>query len=272
MERPQRRPPPPRHHVTAVTVAAVQRIAELALALSLKGVPLAAGPNERLAYIYQNQLTEEEFGRWSAAANTHAEVSDAALAALESADATGRGTTSRLSCSVETRELWFHGRVEHLRCFLNDQAKAPGGLGSSARSAVTTADDGTDGAVVAAAATAARLGSPGTPARPLMPMKEYRLRAAHADLITAVNGSHRHRSRLPPPECFQVGTNTLHLAANTAEFKARKDSELCFACTMGTVQRNQHFLACPLHGTQASAQQREDPAGRVKGATAPRAY
>ena len=101
-------------------------------------------------------------------------------------------------------------------------------------------------------------------------MTECRLRAAHADLITAVNWSHRHRSRLPPPEYF--GTNMLHLAANTAEFKARKDSELCFACTMGTVQRNQHFLACPLHGTQASAQQREDPAGRVKGATAPRAY
>ena len=141
---------------------AVQRIAEMSLALSLKGVPLTVGPNERLAYIYQNQLTEEEFGRWSAAANAHVEVSDAALAALESADATDRGTTSRLSCSVETRERWFLGRVEHLRCFLNDQAKAPGGLGSSVRAAVTTADDGTDGTVVAAAATTTSPGTPGS--------------------------------------------------------------------------------------------------------------
>ncbi len=38
---------------------AVQRVAELlVLALSLKGVPLAAGPNEQPAY-YQNQLSEE---------------------------------------------------------------------------------------------------------------------------------------------------------------------------------------------------------------------
>ena len=101
-------------------------------------------------------------------------------------------------------------------------------------------------------------------------MTECRLRAAHADLITAVHGSNRQWPRLPPPEHF--GPSSLHLVANTAEFKARKDSELCFACTMETVQRNQHFLACPLHGTQASAQQQEDPTGRVKGATAPRAY
>ncbi len=39
---------------------AVQRVAELVSALSLKGVPLAAGPNEQLAY-YQNQLSEEGF-------------------------------------------------------------------------------------------------------------------------------------------------------------------------------------------------------------------
>jgi hypothetical protein len=35
---------------------AVQLVAELVLALSLKGVPLTAWPNEQLAYIYQNQL------------------------------------------------------------------------------------------------------------------------------------------------------------------------------------------------------------------------
>jgi hypothetical protein len=82
---------------------AVQRVAELVLALSLKGVPLTAGPNEQLAYIYQNQLSEEEFSRWSAAANAHHEVSDAALAALESAAAAESGATSRSSAS---REHW----------------------------------------------------------------------------------------------------------------------------------------------------------------------
>jgi hypothetical protein len=56
---------------------AVQRVAELVLALQHKGVPHSAGPNEQLAYLYQNQLTEEEFRQWSAAANAHSEVSDA---------------------------------------------------------------------------------------------------------------------------------------------------------------------------------------------------
>ena len=97
---------------------AVQRVAELVLALNLKGVPLTAGPKEQLAHVCQNQLSEQEFSAWSAAANAHHEVSDAALAALESAAATDRGTRSRLSCSGATREHWFHGRAEHMRSFL----------------------------------------------------------------------------------------------------------------------------------------------------------
>ncbi len=50
---------------------AVQRVAESVLALRLKGVPLTAGPDEKLAYIYQDQLSEEEFSRRSAADNAH---------------------------------------------------------------------------------------------------------------------------------------------------------------------------------------------------------
>ncbi len=106
---------------------AVQRVAELVLALQHKGVPHSAGPNQQLAYLYQNQPTEEEFRQWSAAAKAHSEVSDAALAALESADAADRGATFRLSCSGDTRDRWFQGRVEHLCTFLNDQARAHGG-------------------------------------------------------------------------------------------------------------------------------------------------
>ncbi len=54
-------------------------------------------------------------------------MSDAALAALESAAAAESGATSRLS--RESREHWFLGRAEDIRSFLMDQAKALGGAG-----------------------------------------------------------------------------------------------------------------------------------------------
>jgi len=245
---------------------AVQRISELVLVLQHKGAPLTAGPNEQLAYLYQNQLTEEEFRQWSAAANSHSDVSDAALAALESADAADRGATSRLSCSGDTRDRWFHGRVEHLRTFLNDQARAPGG--PTARAAVTTAEDEDD---AAADGTATRAAGQGATAPDLV---ECRLRVAYGDLIEAVfppkakKGEPRTVS-LSPPEYF--GGNPKHLAANTKEFRARQEGSFCFACVMGSPRV--HVLACTRHGKGASAKEREDPAGRVKGAHLPgRAY
>jgi hypothetical protein len=69
------------------------------------------------------------FGRWSAAPNAHLKVSDAALAALESAAAAESSATSRLSCSSASREHLFLGRAEDIRSFLMDQAKALGGAG-----------------------------------------------------------------------------------------------------------------------------------------------
>jgi hypothetical protein len=245
---------------------AVQRVAELVLALQHKGVPHSAGPNEQLAYLYQNQLTEEEFRQWSAAANAHSEVSDAALAALESADAADHGATSRLSCSGDTRDRWFQGRVEHLRTFLNDQARAPGG--PAARAAVTTAEDEDDTATGGPAAVAA--GTPG----PTPGLLECRLRVAYVDLIAAVHpprgkGGGANKTPLSPPEYF--GANPQNLTANTKEFRDRQQGSFCFACAMGT--QRFHFLACPRHGKGASAKEREDPAGRVKGANLPgRAY
>jgi hypothetical protein len=94
-----------------------------------QGVPLSAGPNEQLACIHQNQLSEEEFTRRSAAANSSTpEVPDADLAARESAAAAERGaTTSRLSRSHESREHRLLIREEHTRSFVMDQPRAPGG-------------------------------------------------------------------------------------------------------------------------------------------------
>jgi hypothetical protein len=88
-----------------------------------------------------------EFSRWLAAANARHQVldaghqvSDAALAALESAAAADCSTISRLSCSSETREHLFHCRAEHTRSFHMDQAKALGGQDAQARAAVTVTD------------------------------------------------------------------------------------------------------------------------------------
>ena len=228
---------------------AVQRVAELVLALSLKGVPLTAGPNEQLAYIYQNQLSEEEFSRWSAAANAHHEVSDAALAALESAAAAECGATSRLSCSRESREHWFLGRAEHIRSFLMDQAKALGGQGAPARAAVTTADGGTDNAL---SGTTGGHGPP-TPVAAVSDT-ECRLRVARAERAT---------SSVAPPEYH--GPNAQHVAANKAEFEKRKTCGACFACLNTRVQYGTYHLECRQHGRQATPQQRVDKALRVPG-------
>ena len=251
---------------------AVQRVAELVLALSLKGVPLAAGPNEQLAYVYQNQLSEEEFSRWSAAANAHHAVSDAALATLESTAAADRGTTSRLSCSGATREHWFQGRAEHLRSFLMDQARAPGGGGTPARAAVVAADGTADGPVVTvvgpvptAAGAAGHRSVPGGASTDLL---ECRLRVARADLIAAAQGHQQPRGKaLPPPEYY--GANPQHQDANSAEFRGRREKDECFACTMSDIQRGLHFLSCSRHGTGATWKSREDPLRRVKGAALP---
>ena len=156
--------------------------------------------------------------------------------------------------------------MEHLRTFLNDQARAPGG--PAARAAVTTAEDEDDTATDGPAAVAA--GTPG----PTPGLLECRLRVAYVDLIAAVHpprgkGGGANKTPLSPPEYF--GANPQNLTANTKEFRDRQQGSFCFACAMGT--QRFHFLACPRHGKGASAKEREDPAGRVKGANLPgRAY
>lgn len=235
---------------------AVQRVAELVLALSLKGVPLAAGPNEQLAYIYQNQLSEEEFSRWSAAANAHHQVSDAALAALESAASADRGTTSRLSCSSETREQWFHGRAEHIRSFLMDQAKALGGPDTPARAAVAAADGSADVVVPAPAGAAGGSGGSGPTSVPGISDMECRLRVAYAD---------RGTSSAPPPEYFGANAVATQAAANKTEFEKRKTCGACFACHNTRVQYGTFHLDCRQHGRNATPHQRADKAFRVPG-------
>jgi hypothetical protein len=156
--------------------------AELVLALSLKGVPLTARPNKQLACIYQNQLSEEEFSQWSAAANAHHEMSDAALAALESAAAEENSATMTfsLSCLSESLEHWFLGRAEHISNFLMDQAKALGGQGTLALEAVTTAEVGADSALGGAT------GGQGAPTPVTMVSNtECLLRVARAERVTS---------------------------------------------------------------------------------------
>jgi hypothetical protein len=55
-------PGQPWYHRTGPEAVRVQLVAELVLALSLnlKGVPLTAGPNEQMAYIYQSQLSDSD--------------------------------------------------------------------------------------------------------------------------------------------------------------------------------------------------------------------
>ena len=58
------------------------------------GTPHCGTPNEQLAYVYQNQISE--FSRWSAAANVNHKVSDVALAGNRCAGE--RGSGQRPSC------------------------------------------------------------------------------------------------------------------------------------------------------------------------------
>ena len=103
---------------------------------------------------------------------------------------------------------------------------------------------------------------------------ECRLRVVYGNLIEAVlpqrrGGGANKKPPLSPPEYF--GPNPQHLTANSKEFLDRQQGAFCFACAMGTPRV--HFLACARHGKGASAKEREDPAGRVKGANLPgRAY
>ena len=117
---------------------AVQRVAELVLALNLKGVPLTAGPKEQLAHVCQNQLSEQEFSAWSAAANAHHEVSDAALAALESAAATDRGSSLQ---HLDDKAPEFRGRRdkdEGLACAMADMQRGRHLLRCSRRGTAAT--------------------------------------------------------------------------------------------------------------------------------------
>ena len=137
-----------------------------------QGVPHSAGPNQQLAYLYQNQATEAEFRQWSAAAKAHSEGqtppsprSRVLVRVLVGASA-GAADHGATSLNVAPLVLGGHARrlvsstrgaPWHLGTSFNDQARAPGG--PAARAAVTTAEDDDDAATDGPAAVAA--GAPG---------------------------------------------------------------------------------------------------------------
>jgi hypothetical protein len=162
-----------------------------------------------------NQLSDEEFSIWSAAANAHNEVSDAALATLESAAASESAATSRLSCSSESREPRFLGWAEHIRSFLIDQAKALG---------VRACRQGRPSQPQTAAPTAPQVGPRGFTGR--------RRRSPRSPTRNADSGW---PARLWSPPEYR-GPKAQHVADKKAEFEKRKTCGACFACLNTRVQ------------------------------------
>jgi hypothetical protein len=241
---------------------ALQRIDELAMLLNRKGVH-NPGPNEQMAYILQNQLTQAELTRWTALANADVAISDAALNELELHSPAS--SSCRHSCSPETREAFFTCRADHLRNFLRDQSKAADGCRSGG----------------SAPARAAALEVPVSPTfrepetgqgREAPPRgadsetaSQCQVRVLRARRIKASTGHGRQGGiPLPPPE--YAGPNSTHRAENELEFETRKAKQVCFACHMGRVNYKQNYFDCPQHGGRAADRQRDDPARRVVGA------
>ncbi len=169
-----------------------------------------------------------------------------------------------VSCSHESREHRFLVRVEHIRSFLMDQARAPGGHGAPARAAVTSADGDTDiPAPPDDGGADGCVGSLGGPASAAPSAWECRLRVARADFIAAVQG--HGRKGLAPPEHF--GDSPHHLTAHTLEFRTRKEKGECFACSMRDVKPALPRVLATRQGT--SPKDREDPLWRVTGAALP---
>ena len=101
----------------------MQRVAELALAVTLKGLLLRVGPSHRPQWTDSelDLLTEDGFGLCLAAARqlptlrlSRRTPPQQTHAALERTEAAARSTTSCLSCLVEQLERWFHGPAKQV--------------------------------------------------------------------------------------------------------------------------------------------------------------
>ena len=249
--------------------AALQHIDALTLLLERRGVS-NPGPNERQSYRYQNLLTPAEHDRWTSLANADPQISEKRLNELE-LRTPAAPTSGRRSCSGETRELFFLGRVDHLRSFLREQGatRAPGGTARAAVSQATSVDNtGMDPTTPAA-------GPQPSPASGVTPsdtwyVDECRCIANRGDRLEQAQGKwQKNGTPLPPPEYHGTNANARHAAANLVEFNKRKESGACFHCPMtGTwkVDYDLFHTLCPTHGRSASVKDRTDAKKGVVGA------
>ena len=220
--------------------AALQRLRELARALTVLGVPSNPGPNERVCYVMQNMLGEEERVRWMAAANTIPGVSEASIRDKEAAAAQAPHP-GRLSIAIEERDEWFLLQRRNLESFLADQVRVVGGRGLPARAAPIDAGPTHPCPSPAAAPWPATPAveppqeiEDGYAARLCAAVAAWESRAAATDRAPPLYHSHRHRAK------------------NQAIFEERKAKRECFKCSPTQLVPGQLHYDCPLHGRHAT--------------------
>ena len=231
----------------------LHRIAELEMLLRRKGVD-KPGHEEMMAYILQNQLSSEEFPRWTSLANADPAVSDAALNDLElnTADA----PAGRNSCPPRTREAFFATRCEHLRNFLREQGRA------------TTTGRPLDNPAVKAVVANDTPANPGpatqaaSPSGTLQPVAERmvgsrdatRSSPEYAAQVRAAQAKWTARSTNTKPPPLYHGSNSVHRTKNAATFAARTAARECYGCNVyGELVAGQPHWECALHGIGAPA-------------------
>jgi len=189
---------------------ALQHIASLTLLLERCGVS-TPGPNERLSYRYQQLLTPAEHDRWTSLASADPQISEKHLNELE-LHSSSAPSSGRLSCSPETREAFFLGRVDHLRNFLREQGAAPSKScpPGPARAAVSqsTFDNSFDTPTSPPGGA-----SPPRPACPNLTLGDRRDRdhmAAQVHALKAKWTARSNRNPDTPPPCYH-GPDPTHL-------------------------------------------------------------
>ena len=229
-------------------LAVLQRMRALTHSLTLLGVPSNPGPNERMSYLLQNNLGEDERTRWMARANATPGVSEASIREKETAAVAALQTTSRQSIAVEERDGWFLRQRQDLENFFQNQAacKGGGGRGPPARAAQIEGDPTPpSSADIHPQHTAPTVEPPRAPAGEKGQVREAQLYAAVVAWESRASDKHR---QVPTYH----GPNTTHKAENRAEFEKRKANRECFKCFPENLVSGQLHYDCKLHGRYAT--------------------
>lgn len=221
-------------------LAALQRVRDLTRALTVLGVPSNPGPNERMCYVLQNQLPEAERIAWMALANASTDASETAIRDKETAAAAALQGFSRHSIAVEERDEWFLPQRAHLETFLENQGKALGGRGQSARAAPMEG-----GPIYPASVTIVQ--------PPVAPKEVSACPGATSDRSNArlhaimVAWDRRANSPARPPPSYH-GDGPAFQAQNQATFDRRRANKECFKCKESQLVPGQLHYDCVLHG------------------------